>query len=110
MEQHAVAAENPHYSAHPHQHQSHRATYVTVFFVLGFLTVLEIYVPEVYSSEWSSTTKMLLLCLLAIVKAGLVGAFFMHLIWETKWLRWIAYTPIYMAFAVIIIMLETIYR
>ena len=110
MEQTTTTAVNPHHTAHPEEHPSHKATYVTIFFVLGFLTVLEIYVPEVYSSEWSGTTKMLLLCLLAIIKAGLVGAFFMHLIWETRWLRWIAYMPIYMGFAVIIIMLETVYR
>ena len=110
MEHHATAAQNGHYTAHPQEHQSHKATYVTIFLILGFLTVLEIYVPSVYASEWSGTTKMLLLCILAITKAGLVGAFFMHLVWETRWLRWIAYMPIYMGFAVIIIMLETVYR
>jgi caa(3)-type oxidase subunit IV len=67
-------------------------------------------VPSVYSSGWSDTTKMLLLCILAITKAGMVAAFFMHLKYEHKWLRWIAYMPIYMGFAVIIIMLESVYR
>jgi len=110
MEHPETTSANPHHTAHPVEHQSHRATYVTIFFVLGFLTVLEVFVPEVYSAEWSGTTKMLLLCIMAIIKAGLVGAFFMHLIWESKWLRWIAYMPIYMGFAVIIIMLESVYR
>ncbi len=34
----------------------------------------------------------------------------MHLKWEKPWLRWIALMPVYMGFAVILIMLETLYR
>jgi len=96
--------------AHPVEHQSHRATYITIFLILGFLTFLEIYVPEVYAAYWSGTTKMLLLTILAITKAALVALYFMHLKYEMPWLRWIGYSPIYMGFAVIIIMLESLYR
>ena len=96
--------------AHPTTSQSKRQMYVTIFLILGFLTFLELFVPPVYGSGWSGTTKMLLLCILAITKAGLVAAYFMHLNHEAKWTRWIAYTPIYMGGAVIIIMLESIYR
>ena len=96
--------------AHPTTGQTKRQMYVTIFLVLSFLTFLELFVPAVYGAEWSSTTKMLLLCILAITKAGLVAAYFMHLNHEAKWTRWIAYTPIYMGGAVIIIMLESLYR
>ena len=47
-----------------HEHDSHTSTYVTIFLVLAFLTIVEVYVPEVYSSEWNKHTKMLLLVIL----------------------------------------------
>ncbi|MFT7485936.1 MAG: cytochrome c oxidase subunit 4 [Candidatus Paceibacteria bacterium] len=96
--------------AHPGLTESHRGTYITIFLTLGFLTFLELFVPAVYGAEWSGTLKMMLLVILAVVKAALVALFFMHLKHEAKWVRWIGYMPIYMAFAVIIIMLETVYR
>ncbi|MFT5287164.1 MAG: cytochrome c oxidase subunit 4 [Planctomycetota bacterium] len=96
--------------AHPAPTQNKRQLYVTIFLILGFLTFLELFVPSVYGATWSSTTKMLLLCIMAIVKAGLVAAYFMHLNHEAKWTRWIAYSPIYMGGAVIILMLESLYR
>lgn len=111
MDTHTAPSHGAHgHEAHPVLHQSHRATYVTIFLILGFLTILEIFVPEVYSAYWSDTTKMLLLTILAITKAALVALYFMHLKYEMPWLRWIGYSPIYMGFAVIIIMLESHYR
>jgi cytochrome c oxidase subunit IV len=53
---------------------------------------------------------MLLLTFLAFAKAGLVATYFMHLKWEKPWLRWIGLMPIYMGVALILIMLETMYR
>lgn len=99
-----------HDAAHPGLHDSQRATYISIFLTLSFLTFLEVYVPSVYASEWSDIIKMLLLVIMAFTKAGLVAMFFMHLKHEAKWVRWIGYMPIYMAFAVIIIMIETVYR
>ena len=90
--------------------QTQKALYITIFLVLGFLTLLEVFVPSVYSAEYSGNTKMLILCFLAILKASLVAMFFMHLDHEKKWVRWIACMPIYMGVAVILIMLESIYR
>lgn len=95
---------------HGEKKASMRGIFVTVFLTLGFLTVLELFVPEVYDAEWNSTTKMLLLVILAVAKALLVALYFMHLKWETPWVRWIALMPAYMGVAVIIIMLETVYR
>ncbi len=90
--------------------ESHVGTYVTVFLTLGLLTVVEVFVPTVYSAEWNHTTKMLLLCGLALSKVALVGMFFMHLKYEKKWISWIAMMPVYMAVFAILLMLESVYR
>ena len=97
----------------PQEHKGHGnmvGTYVTIFLILSFLTVLEVFVPTVYSSEWDSTLKMILLCILAFGKAILVASYFMHLKWEMPWVKWIAAMPIYMGIFVIVIMLESVYR
>jgi len=99
-----------HATTHGDGKHSMRAVLVTVFLVLGFLTVLELYVPSMYSAAWNGHTKMILLTLLASAKALLVAYYFMHLRWEKPWLRYIAAMPLYMGAAVIIIMLETVYR
>jgi len=90
--------------------ESHVGTYVTVFLTLGFLTIVEVFVPSVYSAEWNQTTKMLLLSGLALAKVGLVGMFFMHLKYEKKWIAWIAMMPVYMGVFAILLMLESVYR
>ena len=92
------------------EHPSQKATFFTVFLVLAFLTVVEVFVPEVYASEWNRQTKMLLLTGLAISKAVLVGLYFMHLKWEKPWIKWIALMPVYMGIAAVLLMLETVYR
>jgi len=99
-----------HATTHESGGHSMRQVLVTVFLVLSFLTVLELYVPEMYSAEWNKHTKMILLTLLAAAKAVLVAYYFMHLRWEKPWLRYIAAMPLYMGGAVIIIMLESVYR
>ena len=95
---------------HDQPKQSTRATFITVFLILGFLTVVEIFVPEVYSGEYNRTMKGLLLTILAVAKAWLVASYFMHLKWEKPWLKWIAAMPLYMGIAVIVLMLEAVYR
>jgi len=95
---------------HDGEHPNLLGTYVTVFLVLGFLTVIEVFIPRVYSGPWDGHLKMILLCVLAFAKAILVAAFFMHLKWEHPWLRRIAAMPLYMGILVIVIMLESIYR
>jgi caa(3)-type oxidase subunit IV len=86
------------------------STFITIWLVLAFLTVIEVFVPTVYSSEWNRHTKMLLLVVLAVGKASLVGAYFMHLKWEAAWIRWIALMPVYMGFAAVILMCEEAFR
>jgi len=106
MSDHAPAASGSHDEAE----HSHVSTYVTIFLVLGFLTIIEVFVPEVYSAEWNQTTKMLLLCILAVSKALLVGLYFMHLKWEKPWVKYIAMMPAYMGVFAILLMLEAWYR
>jgi cytochrome c oxidase subunit 4 len=92
-----------------HDHPT-RSLFVTIWLVLGFLTVVEVMVPRVYSSPWNHTTKMLLLVTLASGKAILVAAYFMHLKWEAKWVRRIAMCPAYMGLAAVLLMIEEHFR
>ena len=92
------------------EHHSHKGTYITILFVLAFLTLVEVFIPEVYSAPWNQTTKMLLLVILAVAKALLVALFFMHLKWESTWIKNIALMPVYMGVFTILLMLESWYR
>ena len=97
--------------AHPtDQKPTTRQSYWGIFFILTFLTVIEVFVPQVYSSEWNKNTKMLLLVFLAGAKALLVAMHFMHLDHEKTWVKWIAATPLYMGIFAILLMLESVYR
>jgi cytochrome c oxidase subunit 4 len=91
-------------------HGPTKATFVTVFLVLTFLTVVEVMVPQVYSAEWNKNTKMILLVTLAVGKAILVASYFMHLKWEARWIRWIAAMPVYMGLFAILLMCEQAWR
>jgi cytochrome c oxidase subunit 4 len=99
-----------------HEHTEHagdhptRSTFVTIWLVLAFLTLIEVFVPKVYAGRPEATLKMLLLVFLASGKALLVALFFMHLKWEKPWLKWIALMPAYMGFAAVILMLEEHFR
>jgi len=84
--------------------------FVTIFLVLGFLTVVEVFVPKTYAASYDQHIKMILLCTLAFGKAMLVALFFMHLKWESPWIRRIAMLPLYMGLAAIILMVETAWR
>jgi cytochrome c oxidase subunit 4 len=91
-------------------HGPTKSTFITVFLVLAFLTVVEVFVPTVYASEWNKNTKMLLLVILAVGKAMLVASYFMHLKWEAKWIKWIAAMPVYMGIFAVLLMCEQAYR
>jgi cytochrome c oxidase subunit 4 len=92
------------------EHKSELGTYITVFLILAFLTGIELFVPSVYAGPERQHPKMLLLIFLAVAKAILVAMFFMHLKWESPWLKRIAMMPIYMGLFAILLMLETVYR
>ena len=93
-----------------HAHHPSKSMFVMIWLILGILTVVEIYVPQVYSAPWNHNTKMLLLVFLASGKAMLVAAYFMHLKWESRWVRWIAMMPAYMALFAILLMVEEHFR
>ncbi len=104
-----MSGSSPH--AHPiDQKSTAKQKYIQIFLILTFLTVIEVFVPKVYSAEWNQNTKMLLLVILASAKALLVAMHFMHLDHEKTWVKYIAATPIYMGIFAILLMLESVYR
>ncbi len=64
-----AAHAGPAHDAPAHDHPT-RSTFVTIWLVLGFLTVVEVFVPRIYSAPWNHNTRMLLLVILASGKAG----------------------------------------
>ncbi len=95
---------------------NHKGTYIKIFVVLAVLTAIEVSIPFVARSQpdpftalgltWSRTA----LLTLAVAKATLVALFFMHLKWETKWLRFIALAPATLVFFAVWLVAEAIYR
>ncbi len=83
---------------------SHTKKYLIIFVVLAVLTAVEIAIPEMklqYSLHAGS------LSLLAVIKAGLVGWYYMHLEFESRWLKFIALIPISAFIYAVALMLET---
>jgi len=107
---HPAAGEGHGHDPAAHKHGPTLSTFITIWLTLGLLTIVEIYVPTVYSAAWNQHTKMLLLVILACGKAMLVAAFFMHLKWESRWVKWIALMPAYMGLFAILLMVEEAFR
>ena len=76
--------------------------YMAIFWWLAILTVVEL---AVVFMPLSKITIGVLLCALALAKAALVAAYFMHLKFETKTLTWIAFTPLAIAILLIFILM-----
>lgn len=83
-------------------------SYVYVFFVLCFLTLLELKIPELQNVAYS--IKASALTLLAIGKAFVVAYFYMHLNHEKSWLKFIAAIPISAGIYAAVVILESLYR
>ncbi|MEA9354568.1 cytochrome C oxidase subunit IV family protein [Bacteriovorax sp. PP10] len=94
-------------SDHKHEHKSHTKEYVIVFFVLTFLTLLELMIP---GSKIESHHKMIGLIGLAMGKACIVAYFYMHLKEETRWMKLIACIPLSAALYAAGLILESMYR
>lgn len=92
---------------HGHEHKSHTKEYVIVFFVLTFLTVLELMIPGLKTPY---AYKAAGLIGLAVAKAAIVAYFYMHLKEETRWMKLIACIPISAAFYAVALVLESMYR
>jgi caa(3)-type oxidase subunit IV len=67
-----------------HGGASRARQYLTIFFVLFVLTVVEVAVSYLQGHK---TQVVVVLFALALVKAACVALFFMHLKWETRVLR-----------------------
>ena len=76
--------------------------YMAIFWWLAILTVIEL---AVVFMPLTKLTIGVLLCALALAKAALVAAYFMHLRFETKTLTWIAFTPLAIAILLIFILM-----
>ena len=76
--------------------------YMAIFWWLAILTVIEL---AVVFLPFSKMTNGTLLCALALGKAALVAAYFMHLKFEYRTLTWIAFTPLAIAILLIFILM-----
>ena len=76
--------------------------YMAIFWWLAILTVIEL---GVIFMPLAKFTVGVLLCSLALGKAALVAAYFMHLKFETKTLTWIAFTPLAIATLLVFVLL-----
>jgi cytochrome c oxidase subunit IV len=85
-------------TAAAHKHPN----YMAIFWWLAILTVIEL---AVVFAPLTKMTIGVLLCALALAKAALVAAYFMHLKFETKTLTWIAFTPLAIAILLIFILM-----
>ncbi len=94
-------ADHHHASTTPpaaHGHGSHRKTYMVVFAWLVFLTVVEVVLTYVMGGAALIT----MLVTAAVIKAGLVAMYFMHLKFERKTLAIVVLAPIVFATILII--------
>ncbi|MBS1985129.1 MAG: cytochrome C oxidase subunit IV family protein [Bdellovibrionales bacterium] len=81
-------------SATAHQSPSEKVRlYFKVFFALFVITILEVGATFLPGHK---IVRDVIICLLASMKAGMVGYYYMHLNHETKWLRIVALLPIFM--------------
>jgi cytochrome c oxidase subunit 4 len=85
-----------------HTTTSHTKTYLKIFAALGVLTIIEVLLSQ---SGMPVTPMVVLLIAFALVKAGLVALYFMHLHYDAKFLSIIAYAPLIVA-AILITMLS----
>ncbi len=79
-----------HTEAGKHAHPN----YMAVFIALIVLTAIEVVVAQVGMPH---TPMVILLVALALIKAGLVAQYFMHLKYDSKFLSIIAYVPLIVA-------------
>ncbi len=96
-----------HDHGHDHAHKSHTKEYVIIFFILTFLTVVELLIPGL---DTPYAYKAAGLIGLAVGKACIVAYFYMHLKEETAWLKFIAAIPVTAVLYAVGLILESAYR
>ncbi|MEI8134657.1 MAG: cytochrome C oxidase subunit IV family protein [bacterium] len=77
-----------------HSTTNHTKSYMKIFGALAVLTIVEVILSQ---SGMSHTPMVVLLIAFALVKAGLVAMYFMHLKYDAKFLSVIAYSPLIVA-------------
>jgi cytochrome c oxidase subunit 4 len=85
-------------------YKSHFKEYMIIFVGLVVLTAIEVAIPElqlayVWHAGWLTG--------LALIKAFLVGYYYMHLNHEMGWLKFIALIPMAAFVYAVVVMLET---
>ncbi len=75
-------------------HPNHTKTYMKIFGALAVLTAIEIGISQM---SMPKTMMIILLIAFALVKAGLVAVYFMHLKYDARFLKVIAYSPLAVA-------------
>ena len=95
-------------SDHTEEYKGHTKEYMWVFFALGVLTVLELYVPDMHFL--GKLGKGIALTALAVIKAFAVGWWYMHLKEEKAWLKFIALIPLSAGAYAFFLVLEGMYR
>ena len=83
-------------------HAKHGPSYMTIFWYLAILTVVEI---AVIFLPISRTAIAVLLVSLASTKAAMVALYFMHLRLEVKTLGYIALTPVLIGTLLVLVLL-----
>ncbi|MBS1904467.1 MAG: cytochrome C oxidase subunit IV family protein [Bacteroidetes bacterium] len=83
-------------------HPNHTKTYLGIFSALAVLTGIEVGVSQM---SMPKTAMVILLIALALVKAGLVAVYFMHLKYDARFLKIIAYSPLAVA-GILILMIS----
>jgi cytochrome c oxidase subunit IV len=90
------------------QPQNHTKSYLKIFGALFILTVIEVAVAQIHMPYGM---LVILLVALALVKAGLVAVYFMHLKYESRFLSVIAYAPLAVAsILILLVSLEWIFQ
>ena len=95
-------------SDHTEEYKGHTKEYMWVFFALGVLTILELYIPDMHFL--GQFGKGVALTALAVIKAFAVGWWYMHLKEERAWLKFIALIPLSAGAYAFFLVLEGMYR
>ena len=90
------------------EYKGHTKEYMWVFFALGVLTVVELWVPNMDVLE--KFGKGVALTVLAVIKAFAVAYYYMHLKEERAWLKFIALIPLSAGAYAFFLVLEGLYR
>jgi caa(3)-type oxidase subunit IV len=89
------------------EHKSHTKEYIIIFFILTFLTIIELFIPGLHVKY---VYKAIGLIGLALGKACIVAYFYMHLNAETKWLKIIAAVPCMAGVYAVALIMESVFR